>query len=169
MKNLTLLVCTIIFGLCLLVTYVLPPYVYSDFDYKPLWVGIQANWLNYGWMILSVIAFIVFYFIVLLEKELGEMYDWGYGLVIGASIPWIFLTIHTLRSKGSTRQIFKWLTMLCLLLVSIGSIILNIEIYKDAASLNESKMWTAFVMSIIFSVQTVILDFLYWGYFFIKQ
>ncbi len=167
MKNVTLFVCTIVFGICLLVTYVLPPYVYSDFDYQPLWVGIQANWLNYGWMILSAIAFVIFYFIVLFEKELEDIYHWGYGLVIGGSIPWIFFTIEALRSTGMKKTIFKWLTMLCLGVVSIGSILLNVAIYKDIGG--ESKMWLAFWMSIIFSIQTVILDFLYWGYFFIKK
>ena len=154
----------IIFGVILMSTYVLPKYIYKNFNYDDLWVGIPHNWFNYTWMIFAAISFIIFY-VILIDKTLDDMYYLGYGLIIGASIPWIFLTILSLRSFGISRIIYKSLTLLCLGLVSAGSLIINVKLYENT---NNWKMWLAFCASIVFSIQTVILDFLYWGYYFVK-
>lgn len=153
-----------LFGPLVLLSYALSAW-YNTGSNDKLWGNIPESLISvyFLFMILATTSFFVFtpFILKLDDKRIGQFLG-PYFLIIFPSILWMPLTVAYLNAESS----MLWIIIrIVLFTVGIGSLILTWRIITSSVKRN-AFYYAAIVSSILFLIQTLILDGLIWPYYF---
>tara|TARA_B100001093_G_C26617164_1_gene922863 strand:- start:186 stop:740 length:555 start_codon:yes stop_codon:yes gene_type:complete len=165
-------------GCVIIGTYFIIPDIFN-IEYETLWAGIENRHIYYVSMIAAAISFLIVAYLTVYYydpnkdgaspatstyqddvKEYNKQ-TMIYSLILIPSAFWMLFTCMYFKYRNN---VFKFLTMVCLILTTTGSVLLNFYMSKKPVDKYYYHYWLGLIASIIFTFQVGGLDLLVWGF-----